>query len=181
MNQKTCIVTVVHVVLLDSLLPAWSYSDLLNSVGVRDCQVWPPKHRVSRWNHDPILPTSWYISTSGSAAAILNFRCRLLSVFVVDKFVETADPENLYVVVWFLCRCNPVIKLPVWKPPSWISDVIRYPVEVKVEENLYFLPNRCNSRCVIKIILQHPVLSRHIEISHYRSWSSTKLFNSPLT
>ena len=66
MNQQTCcIFTIVHVVLLDSLLPVWSYSDLLSSVGLRDRQVWPPKHRGSRWNRVPIVSRYKYFRLGG--------------------------------------------------------------------------------------------------------------------
>ena len=61
-------------------------------------------------------------TTSGLAAAIFMFRCRLMSAGVSDMSIETADPENLGLVVGIsiLSALERDLQiLPVWRPPSW--------------------------------------------------------------
>jgi len=68
---------------------------------------------VSRLNGVAILSRSWYISTSGLTAAILNFRFPVTLDSMADGDIEFPDPANIVVAfgILFLCVIDAEIRL----------------------------------------------------------------------
>ena len=100
----------------------------VTSDSIQKWRHWLAGHRkwgVSRWNGVAILSRSWDISTSGLAAAIFKNRLPVTSDSIRNGAIELLDPKNGgFAVGTALLSCleTEIYVLPVYWPPSWISD-----------------------------------------------------------
>jgi hypothetical protein len=83
------------------------------------------KMGINPWNRESIVSTSWDTCTSGLQAAILDFWLPLTSDNILLSAIELAVLENMVVafgISILSCLQAEIHALPVYRPPSWISD-----------------------------------------------------------
>ena len=117
-------------------LSKWIYSrlilDLTLPVRLYNWFVRPTRHGFCSWNFIAIMSTSWDISTSGLAVAILHFRLPVTCGGIIDRCTWMPGQENVGVLCgrWNLIDktyLGKVAKAFIWSPSRVIGIIPTIP------------------------------------------------------